>query len=123
MKRIYILMLVLIATGFVRGDANVKREQDPLVVNAKTIKLKLENPRVRVLEATIKPGEKESMHSHPTSLIYVIEGGKFRNHASDGAVTEAEFKTGEVYYRDPLTHWAENIGDTTIRLVLVELKN
>jgi hypothetical protein len=28
-----------------------------------------------------------------------------------------------VIYRDPMTHWAENIGDTTIRLVLVELKS
>ena len=123
MKRIYILMVVLLATGFVRSDANVMREQDPVVVNAKTIKLKFENPRVRVLETTVKPGEKEAVHSHPTSVIYVIEGGKFRNHASDGAVSEAELQTGDVYYRDPLTHWAENIGDTTIRLVLVELKN
>ena len=123
MKRIYILILVLFAIGFVRGDASVKSEQDPLAVNAKTIKLKLENPRVRVLEANIKPGEKENLHSHPASVIYIIEGGKIRNHAPDGKVSEAEYRTGEVYYRDPLTHWAENIGDTTIRLVLVELKN
>lgn len=123
MKRIYILILVLFAIGFVRGDANVKSEQDPLAVNAKTIKLKLENPRLRVLEATLKPGDKENLHSHPASVIYMIEGGKIRNHAPDGTKTEAEYRTGEVYYRDPLTHWAENIGDTTIRLVLVELKN
>lgn len=32
-------------------------------------------------------------------------------------------KTGDVIYSDPMTHWAENIGDTTIRLVLVELKS
>ena len=35
----------------------------------------------------------------------------------------AEFKAGDVLFRDPLTHWAENIGNTTLRLVLVELKN
>jgi oxalate decarboxylase/phosphoglucose isomerase-like protein (cupin superfamily) len=55
--------------------------------------------------------------------VYVIEGGKVRNHAADGTVAEAEFKPGDVVYRDPLTHWAENIGNTTLRLVLVELKN
>ena len=71
-------------TGFVRGDASVTREQDPLTVNSKTIALKLENPRVRVLEATIKPGDKEQTHSHPAYVIYVIAGGKFRNHAIDG---------------------------------------
>jgi hypothetical protein len=56
-------------------------------------------------------------------VIYVIAGGKFRNHATDGTVTDGEFKTGDVIYRDPVTHWAENIGNTTIRLILVELKS
>ena len=123
MKRIYVVIFVLLVTGFVRGDASVTREQDPLTVNAKTIVLKLENPRVRVLEATIKPGDKEQTHSHPAYVIYVIAGGKFRNHATDGTVTDGEFKTGDVIYRDPVTHWAENIGNTTIRLILVELKS
>lgn len=123
MKRISIFAFLLLVAGFVRGDANVSNEQDPAVVNAKTIAVKLDNPRVRVFEATLKPGEKEQTHSHPASVVYVIEGGKIRNHASDGTVAEAEFKAGDVLYRDPLTHWAENIGNTTIRLVLVELKN
>ena len=123
MKRVYILMFVLLVTGLVRGDASVTRTQDPLIVNAKTIALKLENSRVRVLEATLKPGDKEQTHSHPAYVIYVIAGGKFRNHAQDGTVTDGEFKTGDVVYREPVTHWAENIGDTTIRLELVELKN
>jgi len=123
MKRINILILVLLATGFVRGDAGVTRVQDPLVVNSKSIVLKLENARVRVLEATLAPGVKEKMHSHPVYVVYVIAGGKVRNHGADGTVTEATFKTGDVIYREPLTHWAENIGDTTIRLELVELKN
>jgi quercetin dioxygenase-like cupin family protein len=121
MKRIY-LLLVLLAIGFVRSDVAVTRAQDPLVVNSKTIALKLENSRVRVLEATLKPGDKEKTHSHPAYVIYVIAGGKVRTHGLDGTVTDAEFKTGDVIYRDPVTHWAENVGDTTIRLELVELK-
>lgn len=123
MRRIYILILVLLATGFARGDASVLYEQDPAKVNAKFLTVKLDNPRVRVFETAVKPGEKENVHSHPATVIYVLEGGKFRNYASDGTVTEAELMTGEVYYRDPLTHSAENIGTTTIRLVIVELKN
>lgn len=121
MKRMFILSLALVVTGFAGGDASVS--QDPLVVNSKTAVLKLENARVRVFEATLKPGDKEKLHSHPAYVIYVIEGGKFRNHAVDGTVTDGEFKTGDVIYREPLTHWAENIGSNTIRLELVELKN
>ena len=123
MKRICFLMFVLVLTGFIRSDAGATRTQDPLVVNAKSIALKLENARVRVLEATLKPGDKEELHTHPAYVIYVIAGGQVRMHNSDGKVTETAFRTGDVLYRDPVTHWAENIGKTTIRLELVELKN
>src|SRR5689334_8107253 len=96
--------------------------QDPAVVNSKTIKVKFENDRVRVMEATLPPGVKESVHSHPAYVIYVLEGGKYRNYTSDGKTTEGELKTGEVLFREPLTHAAENIGNTTTHLILVELK-
>jgi quercetin dioxygenase-like cupin family protein len=96
--------------------------QDPAVVNSKTIKVKFENDRVRVLEATLPPGVKEQVHSHPAYVIYVLEGGRYRNYASDGKTTEGELKTGDVLYRDPLTHAAENIGDKPLHMILVELK-
>jgi len=96
--------------------------QDPAVVNAKTIRVKFENDRVRVLEATLPPGVKEQVHSHPAYVIYVVEGGRFRNYAADGKITEGTFNTGDVIYRDPLTHAAENIGDKPMHLILVELK-
>jgi len=96
--------------------------QDPAVVNAKTIKVKFENDRVRVLEAKLPPGVKEAVHSHPAYVIYVVEGGRTRNYAADGKTTESEFKAGDVIYRDPLTHAAENIGNTTMHMILVELK-
>src|SRR6202011_688059 len=96
--------------------------QDPAVVNSKTIRVKFESDRVRVLEKTLPPGVKEQVHSHPAYVIYVLEGGRYRNYASDGKVTEGELKAGEVLFREPLTHAAENIGDTPLHLILVELK-
>jgi quercetin dioxygenase-like cupin family protein len=96
--------------------------QDPAVVQSKTVKLKFENERVRVLEAELPPGVKEQVHSHPAYVIYVLAGGKVRNYAADGKTTETELKTGDVLYREPLTHAAENIGTTTMHFILVELK-
>ena len=96
--------------------------QDPAVVNSKTIRVRFENDRVRVLEAILPPGAREQMHSHPAYVIYVLEGGRYRNYAIDGKITEGELKTGDVIYRDPLTHAAENIGDKRLHMVLVELK-
>jgi quercetin dioxygenase-like cupin family protein len=117
-----ILISTIVTTLAFTGWLISASGQDPAVVNAKTIKVRFENDQVRVLEANLPPGVKEQVHSHPAYVIYVITGGKYRNFASDGKTTEGELKTGDVLYRDPLTHAAENIGDTTMHLILVELK-
>ena len=118
------IVIVVITTAFSFATwSTTAVAQDPAVVNAKTIKVKFENDKVRVLEATLPPGVKEAVHSHPAYVIYVLEGGKYRNYASDGKTSEGELKTGEVLYRDPLTHAAENIGNTTMHMILVEMKN
>jgi len=96
--------------------------QDAAVVNAATITVRVDNEHVRVLEARLAPGQKEKMHSHPASVVYVLEGGKVRNHGADGKVTDSELKAGDVVYREPVSHWAENIGTTEIHLILVEIK-
>ena len=117
--RSLIIFAITVALAIVVTRASA---QDPAVVNSKTIRVKFENDRVRVLEATLPPGVKEQVHSHPAYVIYVLEGGRYRNYASDGKVTEGELKTGDVLYRDPLTHAAENIGDKPLHFILVELK-
>jgi quercetin dioxygenase-like cupin family protein len=119
------VLLVGVATGalLVVAGSRMAPAQDPVQVNAKTVHVKLENSRVRVLESILEPGDKEQLHSHPAYVTYVVSGGKIRNHFADGKVAEVELKTGDVTYRDGLTHWAENIGTTPLHVVLVELKN
>ena len=96
--------------------------QDVAKVNPASITVKIDNEKVRVMEAVLQPGQKEVQHSHPASLVYVLSGGTARSHTPDGKTVDATYKTGDVIYRQPLTHWAENIGTTTIHLLLVELK-
>ena len=116
-----IISAVIAAFTFIVWTTSVSA-QDPAAVNSKTIEVKFENDRVRVLEAELPPGTKEQVHSHPAYVIYVLAGGKVRNYAADGKTTETELKTGEVLYRDALTHAAENIGSTTMHMILIELK-
>jgi quercetin dioxygenase-like cupin family protein len=116
-----IISAVIASFAFIVWATSVSA-QDPAVVNAKTVKVKFENDKVRVLEAELPAGVKEAVHSHPAYVIYVMAGGKVRNYAADGKTSESELKTGEVLYRDPLTHAAENIGTTTMHFILVELK-
>jgi quercetin dioxygenase-like cupin family protein len=114
---VFAITVTLLAISVTLADA-----QDPAVVNSKTIRVRFENDRVRVLEAMLPPGTKEQVHSHPAYVIYVLEGGRYRNYAADGKITEGTFQTGDVVYRDPLTHAAENIGDKPMHFILVELK-
>jgi quercetin dioxygenase-like cupin family protein len=116
-----IISTVIASVSFI-ASATFVAAQDPAVVQAKTVKVKFENERVRVLEAELPAGVKETVHSHPAYVIYVMAGGKVRNYAADGKTTESELKTGDVLYREPLTHAAENIGTTTMHFILVELK-
>jgi quercetin dioxygenase-like cupin family protein len=96
--------------------------QDVAAVNPNTIKVKLDNERVRVMEATLPPGAKEHLHHHPRSIVYVMAGGKVRNHAADGKTNDVTYTAGDTLYREPVTHWAENVGTTTIRMIVIELK-
>jgi len=97
--------------------------QDAAVVNPTTVQVRLDNPSVRVLESVLKPGQKEQLHSHPACVVYVVSGGKFRSHLADGKVVDGELATGATLYREPVTHWTENIGTTPIHVILTELKD
>lgn len=102
--------------------ASATSAQDAAVANPDTIRVTLDNERVRVLEAVIPPGAKEKPHSHPPSIVHVVEGGRMRNHFPDGGTSESVLVAGTSVWREALTHWAENTGDTTVRVVIVELK-
>lgn len=115
LQRLLFILLALIIVGSVTA-------QDTLKVNPDSVTLKFENDRVRVLESMLKPGAKENAHSHPRYMTYVIGAGTVRNHR-DNTTSDYTFKKGEVLYRDPLTHWGENVGRTAIHVIMFELKD
>jgi quercetin dioxygenase-like cupin family protein len=104
-----------------RWNDLVKKETDPLVVASNVYKLLNENDRVRVLEVVFKPGDAAKMHHHPDHAIYVLKGGKAKL-TSGGKTQEMELKTGSVIFLEAQDHEAKNIGNTTIDLIVMELK-
>jgi quercetin dioxygenase-like cupin family protein len=97
--------------------------QDAAVANPTMVQVKLDNPSVRVLESVLNPGQKEQVHSHPACVMYVVSGGKVRSHLADGKTFDTELVTGATMYREPITHWTENIGTNPIHLIVTELKD
>jgi quercetin dioxygenase-like cupin family protein len=82
-----------------------------------------ENEEIRVLELTFEPGEREAMHSHPRYTIVTKEGGTLRIHTEGNEPRDADMQVDQPRLLDPVTaHWAENVGDTTVRVIAVEFK-
>ena len=74
------------------------------------------------MEAVLPPGLKEKQHTHPPYAMYILTGGRARMHFPDGSTRDAQFNSGEARFSDKITHWAENTGTSTIRIILVEMR-
>lgn len=94
---------------------------NPLEVASNVYKFKMENDRVRVLTVTFQPGDKAVMHHHPDHVVYVLKGGKMKL-TSQGKTDNLDLKTGDAVFLNAQSHEAENIGQTTLDLLVVELK-
>jgi quercetin dioxygenase-like cupin family protein len=94
---------------------------DPLEVAGNVYKLKMENDRIRVFDVTFNIGEKAASHNHPDHMVYVLEGGKMRL-TSEGKTDILDLIDGDVIFLKAQSHEAENIGQSTIELLVVELK-
>ena len=84
--------------------------------------VRFENDRVRVLELRLKPGEREAMHTHAQYVLYALSDYRVKNTSADGTVRVFDRKRGDVFWGEPVTHGGENVGDTEVRAVIVELK-
>ena len=84
--------------------------------------VRFENDQVRVLELRLKPGEREAMHTHPQYVLYALTDYRVKNTTADGTVRVFDRKRGDVFWGEPVRHGGENVGDTEVRAVIVELK-
>lgn len=97
--------------------------QDPVKVSPKEYrKVLLDNEKVRVIQVEFAPGVASEWHSHPAHVVYVLAGGKMEMTEKGKKAVVNELKTGETTYNMPVTHMAKNVGTTTIKLILMELK-
>ena len=95
---------------------------DPVQVSSHNYRSLLENEQVRVLEMTLKAGETDTTHSHPSETVYFIKGTKVKIHLADGDSMEAEIPDGHVMWHEEWTHRVENQGTSDILAIIVEAK-
>ena len=95
---------------------------DAVKVAPHVYKVLVDNDRVRVLEARMKPGEKTTMHSHPAVVAYGVNDGKYKFTSPDGQSMDIEMSAGQAMYMDSVEHATENTGSTEGLVILIELK-
>ena len=96
--------------------------EDAVKVAPHVYKAVLENDRVRVLEARMKPGEKTAMHGHPAVVAYLVGGVKVKFTDPNGQAMELPVEPGHAMYMDAADHSTENTGAKEVHVILVELK-
>jgi len=103
---------------------------DAVAAAPKNHRVLLENDRVRVLEVTVAPGERQPLHAHCLpSVLSVLDGGHARDYDAAGKVMD-EGSVIPAGQSAPLAFWLEqtpphameNLDSQTIRLIRVELK-
>jgi beta-alanine degradation protein BauB len=88
-----------------------------------------ENDHVRVFEVRLGPGERGPFHVHDATYFWtVVEPGRGLQRFADGSFVVRDYVLGDTKYlthspEDALVHDLENVGETTLRFVTVELKH
>jgi len=89
-----------------------------------TIKVLLENDKVRVYELTQKPGaENTGVVATSSRIVRALKGGTIQRTYADGKKETVIYKTGQVRLNEPGPAFTtKNIGKTEILFYIVQLK-
>ena len=116
-----ILMTMLFGLFLFQGTSMYA--QDPMKVASNVYKkILFENDKVRVMEVVFSPGATTAWHSHPNHSIYAETGGKIEITEKGKAAMPMDIMAGTAMYMPAVTHMAKNVGTTTIKLIVTELK-
>lgn len=76
----------------------------------------------RLLLATLEPGQKDRLHSHPESLWFALTDVRLRLTQIDREPIEVRMAPGDVQRFEPTrAHTADNLTDRTARILILEI--
>jgi hypothetical protein len=128
-----LMIASLLAVGWLlfacRHEEKWPATLDAVVAAPDNHRILLENDRVRVLDVTVQPHQKEPVHAHPwSSVLYIDKASDFRDFDGEGKVIFDSRTADPIQY--PLTRWLEsqaphaieNLSNETLHLIRIELK-
>ena len=96
--------------------------QDAVKVDPQHYSVVSENKQVRILKVHYGPHEKSVMHSHPNTVAVFLTDVNARFTFADGKIEPITAKAGDSRYTASTTHLPENIDDSGMDAIVIELK-
>jgi quercetin dioxygenase-like cupin family protein len=122
MKTIKMILMTLLFGLFLFQGTSMYA-QDPMKAAPNVYKkILLENDKVRVMQVVFSPGASTAWHSHPNHSIYAETGGKIEITEKGKSAMSMDIMAGTAMYMPAVTHMAKNVGTTTMKLVVTEMK-
>jgi beta-alanine degradation protein BauB len=97
--------------------------QDAVTAPGYSVKVEFENEQIRVMRVHYAPHAKSPMHNHPGRLVVAVTDTHTRATTADGKSSDASRRAGDTYWSDSVTHQGENLLDTPIEVIEIELKH
>jgi hypothetical protein len=88
-----------------------------------TLKEIEQNDKLRVYEATYKPGDVSPSAKRPLRVVHAIKGGTLERTYADGKKETVQWKTGETrILTEEKPYAVKNIGKSVVHLLVVAMK-
>lgn len=81
-----------------------------------------EGERYRVMEGRLRPGDARARHSHNQRLIIVLNRTRLRQQTEGQPEVLSDFIPDNISFGEPVIHVMENVGNQSLRNIVIELK-
>ena len=119
MKQLFLIVIFFL--GFLTYGKSQQKNFPP-----DTIKIILENDKLKVTEYSSTPGRDvcgEGKHTHAPHLSILLTDAKVQLTTADGKTQQFDLKAGTTFWSEAETHIAINNGSKPVKAYLIELKN
>lgn len=118
-----VTLLVLLGITFLLCDMNSLYSQSSSKMGSMIKKVLVDTTLVTAAEVTLEPGQKTEVHTHPAHFFYALTAGQLTVSFTDGTKEVLDLTPGFSGFGSPeRPHSTQNTGKTTVKFLIVELK-
>ena len=112
---------LVVATPAMAQEAKAEKK----MAKAGEVQLKeiTQNDKLRVYEATFKPGDMSAAAKRPMRVVRALKGGMLERIYEDGTKETVQWKTGEArILSEERSYAVKNVGKSVVHLYIVQMK-